>query len=221
MSVAAQLAQGSTLHVAGRAASAEVLTVITVGNPTILAITGHAGVANGDVVTLAGFTGADAALLNGKTPVVHHYATGGTNDTFAIDINTVGKTITIDAGNTTATPTAWIEVLEVKGIKPSAGSSSDIDCTDLKSEAKEYRTGLADNGTFSADIHILESDAGQAAVLASYLASTALSYKVTTPAKTRTFTASCKKFPTIPDLNVDGVQVGTMEFRISGAVTVS
>ena len=221
MSVAAQLAQGSTIHIGGSPAAAEVLTAITVGNPTILAITGHAGVANGDFITLAGFTGVDAATLNGKTAVVHHYATGATNDTFAIDINTVGKTITIDAGNTTITPTLWIEILEVKGIKPSAGSSSDIDVTDLKSAAKEYRTGLVDNGTFSTDIHILESDAGQAAAQASYEASTALPYKVTTSAKVRTFTASCKKFPTIPDLNVDAVQVGTMEFRISGAVTVA
>jgi len=97
MSTLAILAQGTTLHIAGSAAAAEVLTAITVGYPTILAITGHAGVANGDVVTLAGFTGADAATLNGLTAVVKNYATGGTNDTFAIDINTVGKTITINA----------------------------------------------------------------------------------------------------------------------------
>jgi hypothetical protein len=221
MSVSAQLAQGSELYISGSASAAEVLTAVTVGFPTILAITGHEGLANGDSITLAGFTGADAATLNGKTAVVKNYATGTTNDTFAIDINTVGKTITIDAGNTTATPLSWIEVLEVKSIKPSSATASQIDVTDLKSTAKEYRTGLLDNGTFSVDTHILESDPGQAAILASFNDSTAVPYKIVTPLKTRTFTASCTKFPSIPDLGVDQVQIGTMEFKISGSVVVS
>lgn len=220
MSVAAQLAQSSTLFIAGTAATPEVVTAVTVGYPTIIAITGHAGVANGDYITLTGFTGADAATLNAKTAVVKNYATGATNDTFAIDINTVGKTITVD-GSTTVTPTAWIEITEVKGIKPSPGSASQIDCTDLKSVAKEFRTGLVDNGTFSADIYILESDPGQAAVLASNIASSSKAYKIVTVGKTRTFLASCTKFPQIPDLNIDNVQTGSMEFKISGAVTVS
>jgi predicted secreted protein len=219
MSIAAQLAQNSKLYIAGTAAAAETLTAITVGYPTIIAITGHAGVANGDKVTFALFDGADAALINGLSFTVENYATGATNDTFAIDLNTVGKTITI--GTATATPTAWIQVKEIKGIKPSGASATKIDVTDLDSTAKEYRTGLVDNGTFSADVHILETDAGQAAVLAAFYASSVNSYKVVTPAKTRTFSASCLKFPTVPDASVDGVQTGSAEFVISGTVTVS
>src|SRR6185369_572635 len=108
--------QGTTLHIAGTAATPEALTAVTVGFPTILAITGHAGVANGDVVTFSsGFTGADAALLNGQTAVVNHYATGATNDTFAVNIDTTGKTITV--GTATATPTAWIKVGKLTDIK--------------------------------------------------------------------------------------------------------
>jgi predicted secreted protein len=220
MSISAQLAQNSKLYIAGTAATPEVITAITAGYPTILAITGHAGVANGDSITCSGFTGADAALLNSLTFTVKNYATGATNDTFAIELNTVGKTITVD-GSTTVTPTAWIQVKEVKGIKPSGASASKIDVTDLDSTAKEYRTGLVDNGTFSADIHILETDAGQAAVLAAFAASSVNSYKVVTPAKTRTFNASCLKFPTIPDAAVDGVQTGSAEWVISGTVTVA
>lgn len=221
MSINAQLAQNSKLFVAGTAATPEVLTAITVGYPTIIAITGHAGVANGDVVTFAGFTGADAAFLNGTTASVKNYATGASNDTFAIDVNTVGKTITIDTGVTTATPTAWIQVKEVKSLKPSGASATKIDVTDLDSTAKEYRSGLVDNGTFSADIHVLESDPGQIAVLAAFIAATTNNYKVVTPAKTRTFNATCLKFPTSPDLAVDAVQTGSAEWQINGSITVS
>lgn len=219
MSKAAQLAQGSKFYIASSSGTPESLTAITVGFPTIIAITGHAGVANGDVVTFADFAGADASTLNGKSFVVKNYATGATNDTFAIDVNTVGKTITI--GTATATPSTWTAITEIKGIKPSGASASKIDVTDLNSTAKEYRSGLIDNGTFSLDINILESDPGQEAVLEAFKASTVNSYKIVTPAKTRTFDATCLKFPTIPDANVDGVQTGTAEFQISGAVTVS
>lgn len=222
MSKAAQLAQKSKLYIAGSSGSAEVLTAITVGYPTILAITGHAGVANGDVITLAGFTGADAATLNGKTPVATHYATGASNDTFAIDIDTTGLTITIDAGNTTATPALWTQIKEVKAIKPGGATATKIDVTDLDSDAKEYRTGLVDNGTLSADIFDKTSDAGQQAVLASFNAQTVCSYKLAlTGGSTRTFDAVVTKFPTNPDAAVDSVQTGTIEWQITGAVTRS
>jgi hypothetical protein len=222
MSVAAQLAQGSEFYISGSSGTPEVLTAIAVGYPTILTITGHAGLANGDSITLAGFTGVDAATLNAKVAVVKNYATGITNDTIAIDINTLGKTITIDAGNSTATPTAWIEILELTALKPTSASAPDIDVTDLKSTAKEFRTGLRDNGSLSSDYFVLESDAGQAAVEASFADSTAVPYKLVTPAGvTRTFTASCKKFGALPELSVDGVQKGTMEWKISGEVVRS
>lgn len=221
MSIAAQLAQFSKLYIAGSGATPEILTAIQVGFPTIITITGHEGIANGDVVTLAGFTGVDAATLNGETPVATHYATGATNDSFAIDIDTTGLTITIDPGVTSGTPTDWTQVKELKAIKPSGASATKIDVTDLDSTAKEYRTGLVDHGTFSSDINVLESDPGQTAVLAAFTASTTNNYKVVTPGKTRTFNATCLKWPTTPDLAVDGVQMGTAEFQINGTITVS
>jgi hypothetical protein len=222
MSVAAIPAQGTTLHIAGSPASAEPLTAITLGFPTILAITGHAGVANGDVVTLANFTGTDAGDLNGHTFVVTHYATGTSNDTFAIDYDSTLKTITI--GTATATPTAWIKVGQMKTIKPSGSSAPDIDVTDLDSTAKEFRTGLRDPGSMTMDNFCLDSDTGQAAILAAFAAQTAKSFKVTYPSGAtpiRTFTASVKKFPEIADISTDGVLTGSIELKISGAVTVS
>jgi len=224
MSTAAVLSQGTTLHIAGSPASAEVLTAIVLGNPTILAITGHAGVANGDVVTLAGFTGADAATLNAKTFVVRDYATGTTNDTFSIACNTVGKTITIDAGNTTATPTAWVKVGQITNIKGSSSAAPDIEVTDLDSTQKEFLTGLPDPGTVSMDAYCVDSDAGLVAMEAAFDAAASKSYKITFPSgptPIRTFTASVRSFPQIGDASKDGVVTGSIELRRSGAVVKS
>lgn len=220
MSIAAQLAQNTKMYIAGSASSPVTLTAVTTGYPTIVAITGHTGVANGDVVTFSsGFTGTDAALLNGKTTVATHYTTGATNDTFAVDIDTTGKSITV--GTATATPTTWVQIKQLKTIKPGGASATKIDVTDLDSAAKEYRTGLIDNGTCACDMFILESDPGQAAALAAFTASTTPNMKHVSPTKTRTFNASILKFPTVPDAMVDGVQTGSFEFQINGAVTVS
>jgi hypothetical protein len=217
MSVNAQLAQNTKLYIAGSSGSAKTLTAASAGFPTILTSTAH-GLVNGDIVAIAGITGTigtDATYgLNGKSFTVKNITT----NTFAIEANTTGLTYTSGG---TATPSAWIQVKEVKTIKSSGASASKIDVTDLDSTAKEYRAGLVDNGTFSSDVNILESDPGQAAVLAAFIAATVNNYKVVSPSKTRTFQASCLKFPTIPDSAVDGVQTGSAEWQISGSVTVS
>jgi hypothetical protein len=213
MSIAAQLAQGSKLWIASTAGGAKTITGAAPGYPTIITSTAH-GLVNGDVVTIAAITGTIAASLNLSNLVIKNVTT----NTFALDINTIGMAYTSGG---TATPNTWTQVKENKGIKPSGASASSIDVTDLDSTAMESRTGLMDNGTFSIDINILESDPGQAAVLAAFAASTVNTYKVTTPLKTRTFSASCTKFPTIPDASVNGVQTGSAEFKISGAVVVS
>lgn len=220
MSKAAQLAQKSKLYIAGSSGAAEPLTAITVGRETTIAITGHSGVAAGDIVTFANFTGADAALLNGQTAVVRNYTAGASNDYFTVAIDTYGKTITI--GTATATPASWTQIKEVKAIKPGGAVTSKIDVTDLDSDAKEYRTGLVDNGTISIDINDLVSDPGQQALLASFNAQTVCSYKLAlTGGSNRTFDAVILKFPTNPDAAVDGVQTGSVELQISGAVVRS
>jgi hypothetical protein len=221
MSIGAQLAQGSKIYIAGSAAAAIALTGVTPGNPTMFVSTGHTGIANGDVITFDGnFAGADAALLNGKTGVVHHYTTGVTNDTFAVDINTLGKTITI--GTAHATPAAWTQITQIKSIKPGGAQASKIDVTDLDSFAKEFESGLIDNGAVSMEYFEKIADPGQLAALAAFAGSTINSYKVTlTGGSTRTFSAACLKFGTIPDAAVDGVQTGSFELQISGTVTRS
>lgn len=222
MSTAAILSQGTTLHIAGSAAAAEIITAITAGYPTILAITGHGGVANGDVVTMAGFAGADAALINSLSFVVKNYATGATNDTFAIELNTVGKTITCSGA--TATPTEWIKVGQITNIKGSSSAAPDIEVTDLDSTQKEFLTGLPDPGTVTMDTYCVDSDVGLAAMEAAFNAAASKSFKITFPSGVtpiRTFTASIRSFPQIGDASKDGVVTGSIELRRSGAVVKS
>ena len=52
-------AQGSTLHIGTGTGGAKTITGVAAGNPTIITATSH-GFANGDRVTIAALTGADA-----------------------------------------------------------------------------------------------------------------------------------------------------------------
>lgn len=222
MSTAAVKSQGTTLHIAGSAAVAEPITAITLGNPTILAITGHAGVANGDVVTMAAFTGADAALINGLSFVVRDYATGATNDTFSIALNSVGKTITVGSG--TATPTAWVKVGQITDIKGTSDTTPDIDVSDLDSTTKEYLPGLPDTGSVTMNVFTVDSDSGLAAIETAFDARALKSFKITQSSGStpiRTFNAYVKSFPKIGDSSKDGVVTGSIELKRSGSVTKS
>jgi hypothetical protein len=217
MSVNAQLARGTKLFIAGTGGSAKNLSAGVAGFPTILTSNAH-GLKNGDIVAIAAITGTmgtDATNgLNGKSFVVKNVTT----NTFAIEADTVGLTYTSGG---TATPNTWTQIKELKGISPSGASVSELDATDLDSTAMEYLMGLPDQGTLSFQINILESDPGQAACLALFLASGNANFKVESPAKTRTFNGGFLKWPTIPDSMVNGIQTGTAELRVSGAVTVA
>jgi hypothetical protein len=71
-------------------------TAIDVGVTTEVVVPVPAGSAVGDEVYLYGFTGADAALVNGQTVAIATIGGGGANIT--VPINTATKTITLGAG---------------------------------------------------------------------------------------------------------------------------
>ncbi|MGO4304192.1 phage tail tube protein [Cupriavidus sp. RAF12] len=203
-------AQGSKLEIAGTAGSAKTITAVAVGFPTILTSAAH-GLVNGDVVTLAGLTGADAALLNGQVAVVKYKST----NTIAVDIDTTGKTITATGS---FTPNTWTKVENLVSFKGFDGQASELDVTDLDSTAKEFMLGLQDWGTFSFDVNRDMNDAGQQAVDASKRAGTQKSYKLTLPnGKTKTFNAYCKNSPL--EGGVDQVlKTSGVSLRITGDV---
>jgi hypothetical protein len=203
-------AQGSVVAIGTGSGSAKTITAIALGNPTILTSTAH-GFANGDVVTLAGLTGADASLLNGQTWSVRNITT----NTFAVQLDTTGRTITA-AG--TATSITFTSIANVRTFSGFDGSASEIDVTNLESVAKEVRLGLVDPGNFTLELDYDSANAGHIALRAKQVLGALSSFKLTLPnATVVTFSGYVKKFSL--GGGVDEVAKTSVELRISGAIT--
>lgn len=214
MSTAAVKAQGTTLHISGTAGGAKTITAAVPGFPTIFTSAAH-GLANGDVGPIAAVVGTMATTVNVSNLVVKNVTT----NTFSVDLNTTGLTYTSGG---TFTPTAWIKVGQLTGIKGTSDTSPDLDVTDLDSTTKEYIQGLPDTGTISADIYCVDSDTGLAAVEAAFDARATKSFKVTYPSGStpvRTFSGYVKSFPKVGDSSKDGIVTGSIEIKRSGVVT--
>lgn len=206
-------AQGSTLSISTGSGGAKTITAIQLGNPTILTSAAH-GFANGDVVALAALTGVDAGLLNGQTLVV----TNKTANTFAVNVDTTGKTITPGAG--TATPNTYTKINGVVSYSGFDGAASELDTTDLDSTAMEFVSGLMDEGKFSFEKKTINTDAGQLALRAARASGAVKSFKLVFPdAVVATFSALVKSLPAAGGVNA--VLKGTVDCRITGPVVWS
>ena len=204
-------AQGSTLQIGTGSGGAKTITAIAVGNPTIITSAAH-GLYNGDVVAVAGVTGADAALINGLNWVV----TNKTTNTFAVQLDSTGKTLTATG---TATPNTYTAIGNVKSFSGFDGQASELDRTNFASTAKEFVLGLVDYGQFSFDVDYDFADAGQAAVLAAQSSGLIKNFKLTLPdTHTASFTAYVKRLPTAGGVDQIVKRSGAT-LRISGAVT--
>lgn len=200
--------QQTILAIATGTGGAKTISAVAKGNPTILTATAH-GFAAGDVVTLASLGG--MTELNGVTAVVAYK----TANTFAIAIDSTSYTTYTSGG--TATPQTYTEIGEVKSWSGLDGQANEIDVTHIRSTAKEYRLGLQDFGNFQIDLSQIFSDAGQAALKAAKASGAVKSIKITYPdAHTQTFDALVKSFSTSG--GVDAVLLGTVQFRVTGAV---
>jgi hypothetical protein len=206
--------QGSTLEISTGSGGAKTISDVAVGFPTIITSTAH-GLKNGDVVTLASFAGADAALLNGQTVNISNV----TINTFAVQINTIGKIIDDNTNSATATPVAFTEIDDVKSIKFATGSRTEMDVTNLKSTAKEKILGLKDNGSVTGDINIDLTSPGQTAFRASLGSDDVKVFRVTLPgsAGTCTFNGQAKKLD--ESGAVDSPFSGSYEIAVKGDYT--
>lgn len=204
-------AQGSILQIGTGAGGAKTITAIALGNPTILTAAAH-GFNNGDVVALAGLTGTNAAVLNGLSCVV----TNKTTNTWAVQVDTTGLTITASG---TATPNTWTAINNLKTFSGFDGQASELDRTSLTSVAKEVVLGLVDFGQFSFDVDYDYNDAGQAAVLAAQVSGALKNFKLTLPdSHVASFSAYVKKLPMAGGVDQIVKRSGA-NLRISGAVT--
>lgn len=216
MASSAISAQGAVLSIGTGSGGAKTITAVTVGNPTILTASAH-GFVNGDVVTIAALTGANAASLNGLSFTVKNKTT----NTFAVDVDTTGLTITPGSG--TATPVTFTTVNNVASYTGFDGSASELDKTNLSSTAKEFALGLVDPGQFSIEVHTDMNDAGQAALRAKQQSGVISNFRLVLPGAvsnlTYTFTGYVKKFTQTG--GVDQVVKASVDIRISGAVTLA
>jgi hypothetical protein len=216
MSSSAISAQGAIFSIGTGSGGAKTITGVAVGNPTIFTSASH-GFVNGDVVAFAALTGADAALFNGLSFTVRNKTT----NTFAIEVDTTGKTVT--AGSGTATPTTFTVVNNIKTYSGFDGSASELDKTNLSSTAKEFALGLVDPGQFSFEFDTDMNDAGQAACRARQQSGASSNLKLVLPGAvanlTYTFTGYVKKFSHTG--GVDQIAKGSCDIRISGPVTLA
>lgn len=216
MSTAAVKAQGTTLHISGTAGGAKTITAAVPGFPTIFTSAAH-GLSNGDVGPIASIVGTMAATVNVANLVVKNVTT----NTFSVDLNTTGLTYTSGG---TFTPTAWIKVGQLTGIKGTSDTSPDLEVTDLDSVTKEYVQGLPDTGSLTADCYCVDADTGLAALEAAFDARASKSFKVTYPSGAtpiRTFSGYVKSFPKLGDSSKDGIVTGSLEIKRSSTVTKS
>jgi hypothetical protein len=204
-------AQGSTLEMGTGTGGAVTCTAGAAGYPTILTKSSH-GLTNGTVVTLAAFTGVDAATLNGQVCVVQEVTT----NTFAVKVDTTGKTITYTG---TATPVTYTKIKNLKSYSGFDGQAGELDATHLESAAKEFVAGLKDAGSFTIDYDIKISDTGQAALQAAQLSGLTKTFKLTLPdAAVASFSAFVKKIPIAGGVD-QIVKASGVTLRITGDVT--
>jgi hypothetical protein len=210
MASSAISAQGTILAIGTGTGAAKTITAIAVGNPTIFTSAAH-GFNNGDVATLAGITGIDAALLNGQTVSVRNITT----NSFAVQIDTTGKAITATG---TATSVTFTQIANIKTFSGFDGSASEIDVTNLSSTAKEYRLGLTDPGQFAFEIDYDSANAGHVALRSKQISGLVSNLQLTLPnATVVTFNGFVKKFALAG--GVDAVAKTAVDIRITGAIT--
>lgn len=206
-------AQKSKLEIGTGTGGAKSITGITPGNPTIFTCAGH-GFTNGTAVSLASIVGTMAGQLNGETHIVSNV----TANTFALlDEDTTGLAYTSGG---TATPTTYTKVGGLLSFDGFDGTADELDTTDLDSDAKEFISGIKDEGKFGFECKTLKADNGQLALRANRASGAVVPMRLTLPdTSVASFNVIVKSMPTSGGVNA--VLKGKIDTRISGAVVWS
>ena len=146
-------AQGTKLEMNTGDGSAVEAMDPTIGNPTILTKESH-GLTNGDVGTLSAFLGTDAGDLNGEVVVVGYV----TDDTFAVDIDTTGKTLTAENG--TITPQTYTEIGNILDWDLAGDTHNMKEKTTLGSTRAEEEPGIPRGSATTLSMNWTSEDAG-------------------------------------------------------------
>jgi hypothetical protein len=103
------------------------------------------------------------------------------------------------------------------------GEASEIDVTTLASTAKEFRLGLDDAGSFSAEFLVDYTDTGQDSLRSAAASGAVTAFTLVLPSSpnvTLSFNGYVKMAQKVEGA-VDGVVEGSASIKISGAVTES
>lgn len=123
------------------------------------------------------------------------------------------STLPVPAGS----PIDWVKISEVKTFQ-NEGDRPEIDVTNLDSEAREYRLGLKDNGTFSLELNALSDDAGHNKMREALSSIFSYEFKVVySDDTTDYFQGLVKQFPR-PSGGVDDVLQQTAQIRVTGTI---
>lgn len=203
-------AQGSKFYQGTGTGGAITITAVT--KAYMGEVTGTHALAIGDRVTL---DGGDMTELDTLVATVIDVTS---TTSFVIDVDTRGFTTYTTGG--TATPVTWTQLKELDTFDPSGATVSELDKTNLDSDAKEYSAGLVDNGTISFGMKYVASDPGLIAAKAAFVAGDTKQYKLTVPnGDIYSFQGFYKEVPTMPSGGVDKLLMGKLSVRIDGAVT--
>lgn len=130
-------------------------------------------------------------------------------------VSAQGSKLEINTG-TVAVP-AWTKINGLKSFSGFDGAADELDTTDLDSDAKEFISGLVDEGKFSFDIKRLSADAGQIALLAARTSRAVTGLRLTLPdAAVATFDVLVKTFPISGQTNT--VMSSSVDCKITGPV---
>lgn len=203
-------AQKSKLEIATGTGGAKAITAIAAGNPTIITSAGH-GFTNGTVAALATLVGTIAASLNGTNQTISNV----TANTYAVNVDTTGLAYTSGG---TATPNTYTQVKGLLSFDGFDGTADELDVTDLDSDAKEFVSGIKDEGKFGFEIkNLTKTDPGQQALRAARASGAVVGMKLTLPdTSVASFNTIVKSMPTGGGVNA--VLKGKVDCRISGSV---
>jgi len=165
-------AQGTKLEMSNGDGDAITEMTATVGYPTLLTKSTH-GLTDGIVGALSAFAGDDAADMNGETVVVKYAST----NTFSVDIDTTGKTLT--ASNGTITPNEYAEIGEILDWDLPGDTHNMIDKTDLGSTRGEETPGIPRGSATTFSIGWTSDDTGLLAAEVARAAKTLKTWRIT------------------------------------------
>lgn len=219
MATRARSSQGVVLSVHTSDGTAKNITAITQANPAVVTSTAH-GFVDGDMVKIAAVGG--MTNLNGNTYMVNQL----TANTFElVGVNSTGFPAYTSGG--TATPLVMTQLCELDGFTPNDPGAQLVEVSTICSIAKEFISGLPDDGTATFNFNWVPSDVGIAKLWALRDAGNSDYFRIKVPATSTDvevwyamFAGVVQAASKLPTLGTNVALKGNGSVKLSGGVTI-